>query len=296
LTDELEEVVVKILEKIPRPNLEELWGLYEELDKMTKRVLEVLMLSEHFEKESFRIRFDEMGASDIEELIMKDREVMIPFFAMICGLSIRELERLFGIKDVYNLRGIKKIGKRSKRKLKEFAEVVSDLLQHPLTLETVAYKFYKNWEEHQKRHFRGRRVQDAVTEGLKKYGFDVGRIELELVDQKREIDCAIPPDPNNIEIAIQVRTGVRRDLAKRAKEFSSEYDEMAQHYPNIGFIPVYVGYGIDINDARKVIESERKGKRPYLATVVSLSPEEAVGELVKVLQRIDLHRGVRARS
>jgi len=83
---------------------------------------------------------------------------------------------------------------------------------------------------------------------------------------------------------------VRRDLVKRAKEFSSEYDEMAQRYPGIGFIPVYVGYGIDVNDARKVIESEREGKRPYLATVVSLSPEEAVGELVKVLQRISLGR------
>ena len=141
MTGELEEVVVKILEKISRPNLEELWELYEELDGMTRRALKVLMLSEHFEEESFRVRFDEMEASDVEELIVRDREVMIPFFTVICGLSVRELERLFGIKDVYSLRGAKKIGERSRRKLKEFAEVVSDLLRHPLTLETVAYKF-----------------------------------------------------------------------------------------------------------------------------------------------------------
>jgi len=36
-----------------------------------------------------------------------------------------------------------------------FADLVRSLLAHPLRLETVLYKFYKNWEEHQRRHWRG---------------------------------------------------------------------------------------------------------------------------------------------
>jgi len=45
-----------------------------------------------------------------------------------------------------------------------------------------------------------------------------------------EVNGAIPPE--NPRLVMQVRTRVRKDLVKRAKEFSSEFDKSVEAFPN----------------------------------------------------------------
>jgi len=58
------------LQKIPRPDREELPALYEELDKMAHRIGMALIESRFFSKKTKVIRFDKMTLDDIYELIM----------------------------------------------------------------------------------------------------------------------------------------------------------------------------------------------------------------------------------
>jgi len=279
--DEKEKIIDEILKKIPRPNYSELPSLYEDLNQMAKRIGRVLVESELFEHKSLLIRFDKAGKAKIINLIKKDPEVMVPFFVMICGFSVRELERLYGIKDVYSLRtNIRDVGK-----LNAFAEAIEDNLKHPLHIETAIYKFYKNWEEHQKRHYRGHKAEDLVTQILRKYGYHVGKIKVRCRDEEREIDCAIPPDPQNLRVAIMIRQGVFRDLIKRAKGYSAEFDKLIECFPNIKFVVVYFVSPHErdrLNEIRLRIENEREGKRPY--DLIVLTPEEVETILVKKLE------------
>jgi hypothetical protein len=200
---------------------------------------------------------------------------------MICGFSVRELERLYGIKDVYTLR----TNIKDERKLNAFAEAIVDNLRYPLSLEAVLYKFYKNWEEHQKRHYRGREAEEFVIEVLKKYGYDAGKIKVLCKGKEREIDCAIPPDSQNLRVAIMIRRGVFRDLVKRAKEYSAEFDELMECYPNVKFVVVYFVSPHErerMNEIRSRIESEREGKRPY--DLIILTSEEITEVLLKKLK------------
>jgi len=84
-------------------------------------------------------------------------------------------------------------------------------------LETVIYKFYKNWEEHQKRQRRGREAERLVAEVLKRHGYKAGKLTIVCNNREREIDLAIPPDRDQIRVAIMVRYGVYRDLIKRGR-------------------------------------------------------------------------------
>ena len=190
---------------------------------------------------------------------MENPNIMIPFFVTICGFSERELERLYGIRNVYGL------GEHAKRKAEELANAIKKYLKYPYHLETVIYKFYKNWEEHQKRHFRGRRAEELVGRILLEHGYDAGKTKVVCRGEEIEIDYAIPRS-GNIQVAIMVRHGVFRDLVKRAKEFSTEFDMLMECFPGIRFIVVYLVSQHEknrINDIRKRIEAEREGKRPY---------------------------------
>ncbi|WP_272584882.1 hypothetical protein [Saccharolobus islandicus] len=81
----------------------------------------------------------------------------------------------------------------------------------PLYLETLIYKFYKNWEEHQKRHYRGREAEEYVIRILRQNGYNAGKIRVICKSKEMEIDCAIPPN-NNFKVVIMIREGVFRDL------------------------------------------------------------------------------------
>ena len=279
--DTNEKIISEILKKIPRPNYSELPSLYEDLDYMARRIGNILMRSELFESESLLVRFDKADKTKIINLIREDPAVMVPFFVMICGFSVRELERLYDIKDVYSLRN----NVENARKLNAFAEAIVDNLKHPIHLETVVYKFYKNWEEHQKRHYRGRQAEEFVVSVLREHGYDAGKIKVLCKGKEREIDCAIPPDPHNLRVAIMIRRGVFRDLIKRAKEYSTEFDELAECYPNIKFVVVYFVSPHEkdrMDEIRSRIESEREGKRPY--DLVILTPKEIITILLKKLE------------
>jgi hypothetical protein len=255
------EVIESILKKIPRPNYSEFPDLYEELDNMTREIGIILINSSLFERETLSVRFDKANENIVYELIKKNPKVMVPFFVMICGFSVRELERLYGIKDVYSL-----TERLDARKLKRFVNAIVDNLKDPIHIEALLYKFYKNWEEHQKRHFRGSTVEKFIIEFLKRNGYEAGKIEVKCRDKKREVDCAIPPNPQNPRVIIMIRYGVFRDLVKRAKEFSSEFDELSQCFPNAKFVVVYLISPHEqdrLEDVRKRIEGERAGKRPY---------------------------------
>ena len=43
---------------------------------------------------------------------------------------------------------------------------------------------------------------------------DAGKIKVLCKGKEREIDCAIPPDPHNLRVAMMIRRGVFRDLIK----------------------------------------------------------------------------------
>jgi len=206
---------------------------------------------------------------------------MIPFFVMICGFSVRELERLYNIKDVYSLRA----NVSEQEKLAAFAEAVEDNLRHPIHLETALYKFYKNWEEHQKRHYRGRKSENFVIETLRQHKYPAGKIKVRCRGKEREIDCAIPPDPQNPRVVIMIRHGVFRDLVKRAKEYSTEFDELVECFPDIKFVVIYFISSHEKNrmdEIRSRIESEREGRRPY--DLIILTPSEVNCVLLKKLE------------
>lgn len=264
-------IVQEIIKKIPKPNYHELPELYEELDSMAEKIGSILVESKIFDQRTNAVSFDKASEGDIRDLIMKEPYVMVPFFVMVCGFSDRELERLYGIKEVYSLRH-----SIDEDKLKSFVRAVLDNLKHPINLEALLYKFYKNWEEHQKRHYRGRTAEKYIIEFLKRRGYKAGKIsKVRCEGKEREIDCAIPPSPSNLQVIIMVRHGVFRDLVKRAKEFSSEFDELSRCFPQARFVVVYLVSPHErdrVDEIRSRIIKEREGKRPY--DLVILTPEE----------------------
>ncbi len=285
--DTNKEIIDEILKKIPRPNYSELPSLYDTLDQMAREIGSILIQSKLFDKKHSLIKFDESDEIGIIDLIKENPKVMVPFFVMICGFSVRELERLYGIKDVYTLRTKRGI-QRDVEKLNLFVKAIVDNLKHPIHLETALYKFYKNWEEHQKRHRRGHEAEKLVTDILKKQGYDADKITVLCKNKKREIDCAVPPNPQNLRVAIVIRRGVFRDLTKRVKEYATEFDELVECYPNIRFVVVYFvsPHEIDrLNEIRSRIESEREGKRPY--DLVILTTEERTMLLNKLKELLN---------
>jgi hypothetical protein len=228
---------------------------------MTRRIGAILTSSPLFDRETLSVRFDKASEDVIYKIIKSDPKVMIPFFVMICGFSVRELERLYGIKDVYSL-----TDHPDAEKLREFVDAILDNLKGSIHIEALLYKFYKNWEEHQKRHVRGSTVEKFIIEFLRKNGYKADKIKVICKGKEREVDCAIPPDPRNPRVIIMIRYGVFRDLVKRAKEFSSEFDELSQCFPNAKFVVAYLISPHEQDKLEKVrirIESERTGKRPY---------------------------------
>lgn len=267
---ELDKAIEEILLKIPRPNYGELPELYQEMDNMVRRIARVIAQSKLYEAEAGIVRFDVADVNDIYNLMKEEPSVMVPLFVMICGFSVRELERLYGIHDVYSLRNPQKF-KSNRSNAISLAEAVKENLNYSLYLETIIYKFYKNWEEHQKRHRRAK-IEDIVRQLFMKHGYPCGKVSVYCQGKEVEIDAAIPPDLHHMKVACQVRTGVRRDLVKRAKEFSSEFDDVLPCLPDVKFVVIYLVPLHEksmIDEIRNLIASQREGKRPYDAIVLT---------------------------
>mgnify|MGYP000111886617 CR=1 FL=1 len=221
--------VEDFLAKIPRPNLDELFELYEHLDEMVTRAAKILSQLSSYDRDSGFIDFSKMTERELLEVISEDPYVFVPLFTTICGLSIREFERLYGVRNIYSLRErFLKEGKKEKK----FVKVIKSLLSSRLHIETILYKFYKNWEEHQKRHERGRSLEEKVRQFFRDAGYNC-----EKIDSPVEVDAAIPSD--NPMVVMPIRTGVIRDLDKRAKEFATEFREIKRHFPRAKFVVIF---------------------------------------------------------
>lgn len=219
------------MEDWPRPNIKELPGLYALLDKQVQRVDTLIrsLPKDLFEKEKEIINFGRMTKKEFRELIAQDPDVMVIAFTRICGLSVREFYRVFGLKEVYKLRNSDWAGEEENEDV--FIESIMELLPKRMHIETFLFTFYKMWEEHQKRHYRAKFEED-VRAFFRSHGYDCKKIT-----QPTEVNGAIPP--NKPQIVMQIRAGVRRDLVKRAKEFGLEHEESLKHFPNSKFIVVY---------------------------------------------------------
>lgn len=257
----------------PRPNLKELPGLYAELDSLVARAEALIrgLPPTHFDAKSETIYFEAMTVGDLGELIRKDPDTMVIAFTRVCGLSIREFFRLFGLKDVYRLR--RSLNWTSGRDEVLFASSVKSLLPKQMHLETFLYAFYKMWEEHQKRHYRARFEED-VRAFFRAHGYDC-----EKVTRPTEVNGAIPP--YSPSLVMQVRTGVRRDLVKRAKEFSTEFDESMKAFPDAKFMVVFRIPPHELGrreEIRQVITTQRSG-RPYDGVFFQDELRDALKEL-----------------
>lgn len=237
--------------------------MYDELDKLSERIEQAIRSLEPQFFEEELIRFNKMDENAIIELVRKDPEAMIPAFTRVCGPSVREFERLYGLNDVYSLRNRRRWLNPGADERK-FAGVIAQLLEGTVMhVETFLYTFYKMWEEHQKRHVRGREAERDVREYFQQHGYPCEKITSPV-----EVNGAIPPSPNPSEVllAMAIRTGVRRDLVKRAKEFSREFDIFKREFPNAKVIVVFriPQHELSIKEEiRETIIEERKERETY---------------------------------
>lgn len=219
-----------LLKDHPRPNINELPGLYAKLDSLSKQVEAVIrsLPKSQFDRDENIILFEKITKTEFRRLIAKNPSTMVIAFTRVCGLSEREFSRLFGLKNAYTLRESNWI-EGDKEDL--FLKAIMGLLPKRMYLETFLYTFYKMWEEHQKRHYRGSYEKD-VRSFFRAHGYNC-----EKITKPTEVNGAIPPyEPR---VVMQIRTGVMRDIVKRAKEFSQEYELSRKNFPNAKFIVVF---------------------------------------------------------
>jgi len=258
-----------LLKNHPRPNIRELPGLYAELDNLSQRAEAVILnLPKHLFDEAEIIHFGEMTEREFGRLVAQDPSTMVIAFTRICGLSDREFHRLFGLKGVYSLRESYRIGGE---KEDIFLKSIMSLLPKRMHLETFLYTFYKMWEEHQKRHHRAKFEAD-VRAFFRAHGY-----HCEKITQPTEVNGAIPP--YNPHVVMQIRTGVMKDIVKRAKEFSSEYDRSIEHFPNTKFIVIFKIPPHQLNrrdEVREKICEQRETKKPYDAVIFQDELEDAL--------------------
>ena len=120
-----------------------------------------------------------------------------------------------------------------------------------------------------------------MREFFKDKGYECGKIGRPI-----EVDVAIPPsqEPKEVLVAMPVRTGVRRDLVKRAKEFSEECDEFRRAFPNAKVVVIFriprheLGLKEEI---REKIAEQRAGKEPYDGIFFTVELNEIVKKFEK---------------
>jgi hypothetical protein len=116
--------------RYPRPNREELPGLYEDLDDILEEA--EASIRRHFVIEidecgHERVVFGEATTSDFLDALWKDSHSLMPLLQKITGLPDREFERLYGEKNIGNLRD-RKTDFRDEEQAVKFADALVDLL------------------------------------------------------------------------------------------------------------------------------------------------------------------------
>jgi hypothetical protein len=153
--------------------------------------------------------------------------------------------------------------------------LVKSLLAHPLRLETVLYKFYKNWEGHQRRHWRGRRAENEVCRAVETSCGNAGKYVLLCGGKRREIDCAVPRDKP--VVAISIREGESEDRAKRIKEFATELKEVREcgvkYFVVVYFVPEHE------KDKLEEIRAEFLREAPFDLVVLTREVESLAEKL-----------------
>jgi hypothetical protein len=137
-------------------------------------------------------------------------------------------------------------------------------------------KFY-NWEEHQRRHWRGRKAENEVCGAVKARCGNAGKYVLQCGGKRREIDCAVPRDKP--VVAINVRVGVGEDRAKRIKEFAAELKEVKEcgvkHFVVVYFVPEHK------KNKLEKIRAEFMREAPFDLVVMTREELELLAERLK---------------
>jgi hypothetical protein len=217
----------------PKPSVEELPELYEDLDTMVQEA--ETQLREHFvikENPEERIIFEEASVSDYLKAIDANSEVIIAFFQKIAGLPDREFERQYGVGGVGSRLRKRKTSLMDVEDAQEFAVALEELMPYSLPLEGVLYAFYKSWEGDQRRFYR-MRYESEILEFLQDNGYEAWKG----TSLAGEPDIVIP-ESAPYEVIGEVRVIQRTDKEKRFKEFRSEAFEAAANFPEAKFVAV----------------------------------------------------------
>lgn len=218
----------------PKPNSDELPGLYEELDELlddAERALRRHFVLETDECGTEWLVFSKSTSSDFLDALWDDSHTLMPLFQKVTGLPDREFERLYGEKNIGNLRG-RKTDFRNEKQAVKFADALVDLLPNELALETVLFTFIKMWENDQRRHERAQ-YEEYVREYLTEHGYS----NFKGNSLPGEPDFVVPID-EPYEVLGEVRVIQQRDQQKRFKEFGSEARAAAANFPGSKFVAV----------------------------------------------------------
>lgn len=236
----------------PKPNAEELPGLYDELDELlgdAETALRTHFIIETDTCGNERVVFGEATTSDFLNALWEDSHTLMPLFQKVTGLPDREFERLYGEKNIGNLRD-RKTDFRDEEKAVRFANALIGLLPNNLALETVLFTFVKMWESDQRRHKRGQ-YEEYVREHLAEHGYS----NFKGNTLPGEPDFVIPTE-EPYEIIGEVRVIQQRDQQKRFKEFGSEARAAAVNFSEAKFVAVASVTQFNIREQREKIREE----------------------------------------
>lgn len=240
------------MDQYPRPNSEELPGLYERLDELVSDAEAALRRHFHVETGECgheRIVFGEATRSDFLDALWQDSHSLVPLFQKIAGLPDREFERLYGEQNIGNLRD-RKTDFRDEEQAIRFADALVDLLPHDLALETVLFAFVKMWESDQRRHERAK-YEEYVREYLEEHGYP----NFKGNTLPGEPDFVVPTD-DPFEVVGEVRVVQQRDQQKRFKEFGSEARAAAENFPGAKFVAVARVPQVNLRERREELREE----------------------------------------
>lgn len=268
--------------KYPKPNIEELPELYDDLDELIREAESALRDHFNIKKEKDngeKVIFADASKEDFLEALWEDSEVMVPFFQKIAGLPDREFERLYGYSNIGSLRD-RKTDFRGEEKAVTFAEALEELLPDELYLETPLYTFIKMWENDQRRHRRAE-YEDEVRTFLKKQGYSAFKGN----KLPGEPDVVIPESPP-YEVIGEVRVIQPRDYQKRFKEFGSEARSARINFSDIKFIAIA---NLPLHDVRNRREKLRESiHKASAADIDAVIFQDELDKLVELLKKWDI--------
>lgn len=269
----------------PKPNSEELPGLYEELDELLEEA--EVALRRHFPIETGewgheRVVFGEATRADFLDALWEDSHSLVPLFQKVAGLPDREFERLYGQKNIGNLRD-RKTDFRDEEGAIKFAEALVELLPHDLALETVLFTFVKMWEKDQRRHERAK-YEEYVREQLEEHGYP----NFKGNTVPGEPDFVVPTE-EPYEVVGEVRVIQQRDQQKRFKEFGSEARAAAENFPDAKFVAVANVTQFDLREERE--ELREAVHTASAANIHAVVFQDELDRLVDRFDEWDVRRG-----